>query len=61
MLARDLVAPFRTVPVTAPAAEAARLLAQEKQPGLAVTDEAGSPLAGLAGTLDALLRRVAGQ
>lgn len=50
MRARDLAAPFPVVPVTAPAIDAARLLAQQNLPGLLVVDESGAPLAVLPGT-----------
>ena len=50
MRARALAAPYPTVPVTAPALEAARLLAQQNLPGLLVVDESGSPHAVLPGT-----------
>ncbi len=50
MRARDLAAPFPVIVVTAPAVEAARLLARQNLPGLVVVDESGSPLAVLPGT-----------
>jgi CBS domain-containing protein len=50
MRARDLSAPFPTVTPSTPAIEAARLLAQRNLPGLVVVDDAGAPVAVLAGT-----------
>lgn len=50
MRARDLAMPFPAVSVTAPALDAARLLARENLPGLIVVDESGAPLAVLPGT-----------
>jgi CBS domain-containing protein len=49
MRARELSAPFPTVTPTTPALEAARLLARRDLPGLIVVDDAGAPVAVLAG------------
>jgi CBS domain-containing protein len=49
MRARDLSAPFPTVTPTTAALEAARLLARRDLPGLIVVDDAGAPVAVLAG------------
>jgi len=50
MRARDLSAPFPAIRVTEPAAQAARLLAQQNLPGLVVVNESGAPMAVLSGT-----------
>lgn len=50
MRARDLAAPYPAVPMTAPAVDAARLLAQQNLPGLLVVDESGTAVAVLPGT-----------
>jgi ABC-type proline/glycine betaine transport systems, ATPase components len=49
MRARNLSAPFPTVTPTTAALEAARLLARRDLPGLIVVDDAGAPVAVLAG------------
>ncbi|MBX6750860.1 MAG: CBS domain-containing protein [Micromonosporaceae bacterium] len=49
MRARDLSTPFPTVTAATAALEAARLLARRALPGLIVVDDAGSPVAVLAG------------
>jgi CBS domain-containing protein len=49
MRARDLSAPFPTVTPTTAALEAARLLARRDLPGLIVVNDAGAPVAVLAG------------
>lgn len=50
MRAGDLAAPFPVVELTAPAIEAARLLADQNLPGLVVVDDHGWPVTILAGT-----------
>ncbi|GII76719.1 hypothetical protein Sru01_17010 [Sphaerisporangium rufum] len=50
MHARDLVAEFPTVTADTPAVEAARLLAEQRLPGLIVVDGGGRPLSVLPGT-----------
>ncbi|MEV1005006.1 CBS domain-containing protein [Nonomuraea sp. NPDC050202] len=50
MRARDLVTDFPTVTLDTSIAAAARLLAQQRLPGLIVVDEQGMPLSVLPGT-----------
>lgn len=50
MRAGDLAAPFPVVELSAPAIEAARLLADQNLPGLVVVDDRGRPVTILAGT-----------
>ncbi|GGO01036.1 CBS domain-containing protein [Microbispora bryophytorum] len=50
MRARDLVAPYPTVDLDSPVADAARLMAERALPGLIVLDERGAPVSILPGT-----------
>ncbi|MEV4567588.1 CBS domain-containing protein [Nonomuraea sp. NPDC049419] len=50
MRARDLTAPFPTVTLDTSVHEAAKLLAEQKLPGLIVLDQRGRPLSILPGT-----------
>lgn len=50
MRAVDLAVPYATVSLTAPAIEAARVLADADLPGLIVLDERGAPFTVLPGT-----------